>query len=74
MDNRSEIIIYQTENGLTKTEVRRENETVCLPLDRRAAFFRRDQSTVSRYTRPVFEESECDARSTVANLATVQTE
>ena len=74
MNNQSEIIIYQTEDGQTKIDVRMENETVWLSLDKMAQLFQRNKSTVSRHIRNVFEEGELDQNSTVANFATVQTE
>ncbi|MDR2762101.1 MAG: virulence RhuM family protein [Planctomycetaceae bacterium] len=74
MNNQSEIIIYQTEDGHTKIDVRMENETVWLSLDKMAELFQRDKSTVSRHIKNVFEEGELDQNSTVANFATVQTE
>ena len=73
-NNRSEIIIYQTDDGQTKIDVRMENETVWLSLDKMAELFQRDKSTVSRHIKNVFEEGELDAISTVANFATVQLE
>ena len=60
MNNQSEIIIYQTEDGQTKIDVRMKNETVWLPLDKMAQLFQRDKSTVSRHIRNVFEEGELD--------------
>jgi hypothetical protein len=70
MNNQSEIIIYQTEDGQTKIDVRMENETVWLSLDKMAQLFQRDKSTVSRHIRNVFEEGELDQNSVVANFAT----
>jgi len=70
----TEIIIYQTEDGQTKIDVRMENETVWLSLDKMAELFQRDKSTVSRHIKNVFEEGELDYNSTVANFATVQME
>jgi hypothetical protein len=70
MDNNSEIIIYQTEDGQTKIDVRMENETVWLSLDRMAQLFQRDKSTVSRHIKNVFEEGELEQNSVVANFAT----
>ena len=49
MDNRGEIIIYQTEDGLTKINVNLQNETVWLSLDQMAELFQRDKSTISRH-------------------------
>ena len=44
-----EILIYQTEDGLTKIEVELRDETVWLFLDQMAELFQRDKSTVSRH-------------------------
>jgi predicted transcriptional regulator len=70
MNNQSEIIIYQTEDGQTKIDVRIENETVWLSLDKMAELFQRDKSTVSRHIRNVFEEGELEQNSVVAKFAT----
>lgn len=74
MDNRGEIIIYQTEDGLTKINVNIQNETVWLSLDQMAELFQRDKSTISRHIKNIFIEGELVRESTVANFATVQNE
>ena len=74
MDNRGEIIIYQTEDGLTKINVNLQNETVWLSLDQMAELFQRDKSTISRHIKNIFIEGELVRESTVANFATVQNE
>lgn len=74
MDNRGEIIIYQTEDGLTKINVNLQNESVWLSLDQMAELFQRDKSTISRHIKNIFIEGELVRESTVANFATVQNE
>lgn len=74
MDNRGEIIIYQTEDGLTKINVNLQNETVWLSLDQMAGLFQRDKSTISRHIKNIFIEGELVRELTVANFATVQNE
>ncbi len=69
-DKHSDIIMYQTEDGLTKIDVQLENETVWLSLDQMADLFQRDKSTISRHIRNVFEEGELARDSVVANFAT----
>ena len=69
-----EIIIYQTEDGLTKINVNMQDENVWLSLDQMAELFRRDKSTISRHIKNVFEEGELARESTVAKFATVQIE
>jgi hypothetical protein len=71
MDNeRGEIIIYQTEDGLAKLDVKMSGETVWLSLDQMAVLFGRDKSTISRHIRNVFAEGELDQSAVVANFAT----
>ena len=41
-----EIIIYQTEDGLSKIEVNLKNETVWLSIDQMAELFQRDRSVI----------------------------
>lgn len=74
MNNYGEIIIYQTEDGLTKINVNMSNETVWLSLEQMAELFQRDKSTVSRHINNVFKEGELDREATVAYFATVQKE
>lgn len=74
MDNYGEIIIYQTEDGLTKIDVNMQNETVWLSLEQMANLFQRGKSTISRHIKNIFDEGELMRESTVAKFATVQNE
>ena len=65
-----EILIYRTEDGQTKLDVKLENETIWLSLGQMAELFQRDKSTVSRHIKNVFQEGELDPSSVVANFAT----
>ena len=69
-----EIIIYQTEDGQAKLDVRLEKETIWLNLNQIAMLFERDKSVVSRHIRNVYRERELAEQTTVAKFATVQTE
>ena len=64
------MLIYQSEDGKIKIDVRFERETVWLSLDQMATLFGRDKSTISRHVKNVFEEGELQAHSVVANYAT----
>ncbi|NCC02105.1 MAG: cell filamentation protein Fic [Clostridia bacterium] len=72
MDNErhGEMLIYQTEDGLTKIDVNMQSETVWLSLDQMADLFQRDKSTISRHIKNIFDEGELDRNSVVANFAT----
>lgn len=72
--NNSNIIMYTTEDGLTKIETTFEDDTVWLSLDQMAELFQRDKSTISRHIKKIYEEGELQRDSTVANFATVQKE
>ena len=73
-DYRGEIIIYQTEDGLSKIDVKVKNETVWLSLDQMADLFQRNKSTISRHIKNVFSEGELRKESVVANFATTATD
>ena len=54
IENNSEFLIYQTEDGQTKIEVRMENETVLLSLNQMAELFQRDKSVISKHIKNVW--------------------
>ena len=66
------VIIYQTEDGLSKLEVNLQNETVWLTIDQMAELFQRDKATISRHINKIFKEGELIREATVAFFATVQ--
>lgn len=70
MNEFGEIIIYQTEDGITKLNVNMKDETVWLSIDQMAELFQRDKSTISRHIKNIFEEGELIRGSVVANFAT----
>ena len=72
--NQSNIIMYTTEDGLTKIEVTFDEDTVWLSLDQMAELFQRDKSNISRRIKNNFTEGELRPEATVAKFATVQTE
>ena len=65
-----EIIMYQTDDGLTKIEVEMRGDTVWLSLDQMADLFQRDKSTISRHIKNIFAEGELQKDSVVAKNAT----
>lgn len=70
LNNSGKIIIYQTEDGLTKIDVKVENETVWISLDQMAELFQRNKSTISRHIKSIFEEGELNREVVVARYAT----
>ena len=69
-DHKGEIILYQTEDGESRIEVRLQGDTVWLNLDQLAELFQRNKSTISRHIRNVFEDRELSKDMVVAYFAT----
>ena len=69
MDKYGEVIIYQTEDGLSKIEVSLKNETVWLSIDQMAELFQRDRSVIGKHVRNVFKEGELKKESVWAKFA-----
>ena len=69
-----QIILYQSQGGEAKIEVRLANETVWITADKMAELFQRNKSTISRHIKNIFESGELEQNRTVAFFATVQNE
>ena len=68
MDNKSEIIIYQTQDGLTKIDVRMEGDNLWLTQAQIAQLYGRERSVITKHLRNIFAESELDQKSNVQNM------
>ena len=68
--NNSEMLIYTTEDGLTKIETTFDGDTVWLSIDQMAELFQRDKSTISRHIKNIFTEGELKREAVAANFAT----
>ena len=68
MKENNDIIIYQTEDGVTQIEVRLENETVWLSQQQISELFQRERSVITKHINNVFEEGELDKESNVQIL------
>lgn len=66
----TDMVIYTTDDGLTKVEATFDSDTVWLSIDQMAELFQRDKSTISRHIKNVFTEGELNRDSVVANYAT----
>lgn len=71
MENRGEIIIYQTEDGLASIEVKMQNDTVWLTANQMAQLFDRDEKTVRKHIANVFSEGELQRENNTQNLRVV---
>ena len=70
----NEIIIYQTQDGKTKIDVKIENETVWLTQAQMTELFETTKQNVSLHIKNIFEEGELNEVSTVKDFLTVQNE
>ena len=70
----SEIILYQTEDGRTRLEVKLDNETVWLSQKQMAELFQKDVRTINDHIQNVFAEGELQRRAIIRKYRIVQKE
>lgn len=70
----SEIILYTTDDGATKIDLRFENGTVWLSQVELAELFQTSKQNISKHIKAIFTDQELDATSTVNQKLTVQKE
>lgn len=58
MEEQDKIIIYQSEDGITKIETRLENETVWLSQAQMAELFQKGRTTITEHIKNIFDEGE----------------
>ena len=73
-NSKGDIIIYQTDDGLTKIDVKVENETVWLSQQQMADLYNTTKQNISLHIKNIFYEEELDEDSTVKEFLTVQKE
>lgn len=66
----SEIIIYQTEDGHTKIDVKFEDETVWLTQAQLCELYQTSKSNISEHIKHIFEEGELEENSVVRKFRT----
>src|ERR1035437_5466967 len=69
-EDNSEFLLYQTEDGTSKIEVRLENDTVWLTQSQMVHLFQTTKQNISLHIRNVFEEGELDEISVVKEYLT----
>lgn len=65
MNNTSELIIYTTEDGLTKVDVTFDDDTVWLTQDQMAELFQKAKSTINEHIQNIYEQGELVESSTM---------
>lgn len=74
MDNRTDILIYQTEDGNTKIDVKLENGTVWMTQKAIAELYQKGASTINEHIKHIYEEGELQEEATIRKKRIVQTE
>lgn len=67
-ENKGEIIIYQSDDGIIQLDVRLENETVWLTIDQMALLFGKSRSTINEHILNVFQSGELNESDSVRKI------
>lgn len=70
IENKGDIVIYKTKDGLTKINVKFEDETVWLTQAQLVELYQTSKSNISEHIKHIFEEQELDEKSVVRNFRT----
>ena len=70
----SQLLIYQTDSGETKFEVRLENETVWLSQKLMAELFQTTIPNINMHLKSIYDEGELDENATIQDFLIVQKE
>jgi hypothetical protein len=73
-DSHGEIVIYQTEDGLTNIEVKIKEETVWLTQQQMADLFQTSRTNVVEHIKHIYDEGELDENSTCRKFRQVRKE
>jgi hypothetical protein len=71
-DSTSDILLYQTEDGITHLDVRLQDETVWLTQMQMAELFQTTKQNISLHVKNIFNEGELAPQETVKDSLTVQ--
>lgn len=74
MENYGEILIYQSDDGLTNVEVKIEDETVWLTQQQMADLFQTSRTNVVEHIKHIYEDGELDEISTCRKFRQVRKE
>jgi hypothetical protein len=59
-ENKGNVIIYQSEDGVVRLDVRLEDKTVWLTIDQMAELFGKSRSTINEHILHIYEEGELE--------------
>lgn len=67
-ENKSQILLYQTEDGQTKIDVRLEDETVWLTINQMSELFQKSRSTINEHIINIFNEGELEKEQSMRKI------
>ena len=68
MKDKSEILLYQTEDGQTRIDVRLEEETVWLTIDQMSELVQKARSTINEHILNIFSEDELEKETSMRKI------
>ena len=68
MENQSELLIYSTEDGTTRIQVRLNEDTVWLTQEQMSELFQRDRTVITKHITNVFTEGELEEESNMQKM------
>lgn len=74
MDNTNQIIIYQSENGDTRIDVKFTGDTVWLSQQQMAELYQASRTNVVEHIKHIYEDGELDEHSTCRNFRQIRQE
>lgn len=74
MENKGNIVIFQTKDGNTSIDVKLENETVWLNQAQMAELFQTDRTSLVKHINNIYKSKELEKDATCAKIAQVQVE
>ena len=74
MEHKNDLLIYQTEDGKTKIDVRLENETVWMTQKAIAELYQKSVNTINEHIKSIYAEGEIEENRTIRENRIVQTE
>ena len=72
MDNHGEMLIYQTEDGLTKIDVNMQDEMVWLTQEEMGELFQKAKSTINEHIKNIYSEGELQKESTMRKFGNTE--
>lgn len=73
-ENNNNIVIYQTDDGMTKIDVKLEDETVWLSQQQMAELFSTSRTNIIEHINNIYAEEELDKNSACQNFRQVRIE